>query len=68
MKVVGVDTIDDALRALRENGGAPVEQVAPKPRPDRAWPARTAAPPNSTVRDAYPWNCRRRFNTMAADG
>lgn len=30
MKVVGVDSIDDALRALRENGGDPVEQVAPK--------------------------------------
>jgi Lon-like protease len=30
MKVVGVDTIDDALRALRRNGGDPVEQVAPK--------------------------------------
>jgi PDZ domain-containing protein len=30
MKVVGVDTIDQALRALRRNGGDPVEQVAPK--------------------------------------
>jgi Lon-like protease len=27
--VVGVDTIDDALRALREHGGAPVKKVAP---------------------------------------
>jgi Lon-like protease len=30
MKVVGVDSIDEALRALRQNGGDPVEQVAPK--------------------------------------
>jgi PDZ domain-containing protein len=29
VKVVGVRSIDDALRALRENGGAPVEPVAP---------------------------------------
>jgi PDZ domain-containing protein len=29
LEVVGVRTIDDALRALRENGGAPVEPVAP---------------------------------------
>jgi PDZ domain-containing protein len=29
LKVVGVRTIDDALRALRENGGDPVEPVAP---------------------------------------
>jgi Lon-like protease len=29
LKVVGVRTIDDALRALRENGGVPVESVAP---------------------------------------
>ncbi len=27
MKVVGVRTIDDALRALRQNGGAPVAEV-----------------------------------------
>lgn len=27
--VVGVDTIDEALRALREHGGAPVQKVAP---------------------------------------
>ncbi len=30
MKVVGVNSIDDALRALRRNGGDPVEKVAPK--------------------------------------
>jgi Lon-like protease len=30
MKVVGVRTIDDALRALREHGGAPVHPVAPE--------------------------------------
>jgi PDZ domain-containing protein len=30
LKVVGVDSIDDALRALRENGGDRVERVAPK--------------------------------------
>jgi PDZ domain-containing protein len=29
MKVIGVRSIDDALRALRRNGGAPVEPVAP---------------------------------------
>jgi PDZ domain-containing protein len=29
LEIVGVRTIDDALRALRENGGAPVEPVAP---------------------------------------
>jgi PDZ domain-containing protein len=27
--VVGVDTIDEALRALREHGGAPVQKIAP---------------------------------------
>jgi Lon-like protease len=30
VKVVGVDSIKEALRALRENGGDPVERVAPK--------------------------------------
>ena len=30
MKVVGVNSIKDALRALRENGGDPVQRVAPK--------------------------------------
>jgi PDZ domain-containing protein len=30
MKVIGVDSIDDALRALRENGGDPVREVAPQ--------------------------------------
>ena len=29
MKVVGVRTIEDALRVLRRNGGAPVQKVAP---------------------------------------
>ena len=29
LEVVGVDTIADALRALREHGGAPVQKVAP---------------------------------------
>jgi PDZ domain-containing protein len=29
VKVIGVRSIDDALRALRENGGVPVEPVAP---------------------------------------
>jgi PDZ domain-containing protein len=29
LQVVGVRTIDDALRALRENGGDPVEPIAP---------------------------------------
>lgn len=29
LRVVGVRNIDDALRALRENGGAPVRSVAP---------------------------------------
>jgi Lon-like protease len=29
LKVVGVRNIDDALRALRENGGAPLQPVAP---------------------------------------
>lgn len=29
LKVVAVDDVDDALRVLRRNGGAPLEQVAP---------------------------------------
>ncbi len=54
MKVVGVDTIDDALRALRQQrwrpgraGGAEGGRVAPD---------RPGAAPFRTVRIAYPWN------------
>ena len=64
MKVVGVDTIDDALRALRENGGDPVEQVAPKV----AASCRARRPAHMRhARSSRPVETSRRFNTMAGD-